>query len=756
MAYVCSRNKSRLRFEIDDLKRVLQRSSRVWICFLIFTMFIGGQVSAETAGTSTDYGYVYDKTGRLEFGILPSGRTVNYQYDLSGNLLKKTFTPLANSESPQITLNNPNGEEAAPALVYSTRPTITWTQTDDKNVFDAFHIKLYSLHSSKPVSDYYGRTSSGFWKLDKDLEAGQKYRVEVRVTDGEQWSNKSTGWFQVQKDSAEIPNTGFKGESLSFDGTKQLEFTDVAVNTDSGGKNTVEFWMNWDGTENVMPFGWNGGYNLWFDNGYFGFNTGNADIYGIPSAQLKNKWVHVAAVFYNGVPNAANSELYINGLKQNISQVQGITASNVTATSTVYVSGSGVDKSKYKFTGRIADVHMWNRALKGSEIQKNMYGALNGNEPGLVGNWKLTDPALTSLSFDGTRQLEYTNVAVNTADGAKNTVEFWMNWDGTENIIPFSWNGGYDLWFDNGHFGFNTGNADLYGISSAGLKNKWVHVAAVFYNGVPDATNSELYINGVKQNISQVQSITSSSVTATPTLYVSGYGVDKNYKFKGKIADVHVWNRALTGSQIQSNMYRTLNVNEPGLVGNWRVSDPTLKASSFDGTKQLEYTNVAVNTASGAKNTVEFWMNWDGTENVMPFGWNGSYDLWFNNGYFGFNTGNADIYGIPSAELKNKWVHVAAVFYNGVPDATNSELYINGVKQSISQVQNVTTASVTVTPTAYVSGFGVDKANYKFKGKLADVHVWNRAITSSEIQSNIYRSLMNNEPGLVGNWRLAD
>lgn len=44
--------------------------------------------------------------------------------------------------------------------------------------------------------------------------------------------------------------------SRSFDGTRQVRIEQVGVNTTPGGKNTVAFWMYWDGTENVMPFAW--------------------------------------------------------------------------------------------------------------------------------------------------------------------------------------------------------------------------------------------------------------------------------------------------------------------------------------------------------------------------------------------------------------------------------------------------------------------------------------------------------------------
>lgn len=97
-------------------------------------------------------------------------------------------------------------------------------------------------------------------------------------------------------------------------------------------------------------------------------------------------------------------------------------------------------------------------------------GALNGDT---------NAPAL----FDGQNDfVSLSSLGLATAAGGKNTVEFWMYWNGKVLTMPFGF-GGYDLFLGWGGFGFNTGNSDLYGISIAGLANRWAHVVAVFTNG---------------------------------------------------------------------------------------------------------------------------------------------------------------------------------------------------------------------------------------------------------------------------------
>ena len=47
------------------------------------------------------------------------------------------------------------------------------------------------------------------------------------------------------------------GDALQFDGIDDYVFLDgLAVNTSSGTKTTVEFWMKWGGDYGGMPFGW--------------------------------------------------------------------------------------------------------------------------------------------------------------------------------------------------------------------------------------------------------------------------------------------------------------------------------------------------------------------------------------------------------------------------------------------------------------------------------------------------------------------
>ncbi|MFO0969605.1 MAG: LamG-like jellyroll fold domain-containing protein, partial [Gemmataceae bacterium] len=94
-----------------------------------------------------------------------------------------------------------------------------------------------------------------------------------------------------------------------------------------------------------------------------------------------------------------------------------------------------------------------------------------------------------------------------------------------------------------------------------------------------------------------------------------------------------------------------------------------------------------LNTASGGFNTVSFWMKSNGGNVQMPIGF-GSYDLYFQNGFFGFNSAAGDLYGInESVVADNQWHLITAVFKNFTgADITQNQLWVDGARQALSQL----------------------------------------------------------------------
>lgn len=182
--------------------------------------------------------------------------------------------------------------------------------------------------------------------------------------------------------------------------------------------------------------------------------------------------------------------------------------------------------------------------------------------------------------------------------GAKTSVSFWMYWDGSNSVMPIGWLR-HDLWLVNGHFGFNTGNSDVFGISSAGLANRWAHVTAVFTNG--NVAANALYIDGVAQVLTQRQSTPANGVAyVNPTLRVGGWQNDSGYRFSGRIDEVKVYDGQLTPAEITA-LFNEIHVCAPRLTLDWRLDECAL------GTVAGEVSDASGNgnhgTPQGAANT---------------------------------------------------------------------------------------------------------------------------------------------------------
>lgn len=172
------------------------------------------------------------------------------------------------------------------------------------------------------------------------------------------------------------------------------------------------------------------------------------------------------------------------------------------------------------------------------------------------------------------------------------------------------------------------------------------------------------------------------------------------------------------------------------------------------GNDTVNVTGLGLSTTAGSQVTVEFWMEWDGTNNVMPFGFD-RYDLWFQGGFFGFNTFTNDVYGISSAGLANTPVHIAAIFTDG--NVTQNQLYINGVEQSISQVRGSHTNSrAQIDTEVSISGVHSLGTSYKFDGTIDDVRIWNDVRTEAEINQYMNYSITTPQTDLVANYRFEN
>jgi hypothetical protein len=192
---------------------------------------------------------------------------------------------------------------------------------------------------------------------------------------------------------------------------------------------------------------------------------------------------------------------------------------------------------------------------------------VNTSDPGTCGY------AIMPGSTNNGGAFSISGLPLSTANGAKTSVAFWMYWDGTNSVMPIGWNV-HDLWLVGGHFGFNTGNGDVFGTSSSGLANGWHHVTAVFTNG--SIAGNKLYIDGVDQVLSQRQSTPNNSrAVVSTTLRIGGWQANNSYRFTGRIDEVNVFNGAVSAGEVAALYSETHVCPVPPIrpMAEWRFDE---------------------------------------------------------------------------------------------------------------------------------------------------------------------------------------
>ncbi len=594
----------------------------------------------------------------------------------------------------------------------------------------------------------------------------------------------------------------FSGDAIDID--------NLDINTSLGAKNSVAFWMYWDGTGGVMPFGWYA-HDLWFTRGAFGFNSFNSDIYGISSAGLENGWHHVAAVFTNGDMHA--NTLYIDGVEQNLTQRYSspVNARSV-ASSSARLGGCRVSDG-YRFRGYLDEMRIYNGEINASAVNAimNTTHTCRCVEP--LGDWRL-DECLwegsnnevydsSGNNYHGTAQRGATTQSAADALGGQcrtgllhdqyitlptfphlthsRSITAWfkttdISQRGQRIFADDEYNslGSYALSVGDpgaGKIRFYIRGLNAVSLDSAAViqNNQWYFAAATF-DAATMTKRLRLY-DSSGTLISDVQATVSGVLhtqNGTPSLGGETANGEVANRFNGNIDEVKVFDAAIDTDQIQAIMVQSHpcgcaqaiasyrfdecfwdgsvaevgddigkdnNGTRTGINATTSTTQRQVCRSAFLDGDVIDIDNLDIDTALGAKNSVAFWMYWDGTSNVMPFGWY-AHDLWFSRGAFGFNSFNSDIYGISSAGLENGWHHVAAVFTNGNMHANT--LYIDGVEQNLTQIYSSPRSYRSVAnSSARIGGCRVSNG-YRFRGYLDEFYIFKGELKAVEIQKLMF------------------
>jgi hypothetical protein len=257
----------------------------------------------------------------------------------------------------------------------------------------------------------------------------------------------------------------------------------------------------------------------------------------------------------------------------------------------------------------------------GNGAVTNPISGLGGttNNGTAYGDTQISDGAFV---FDGNGDYIETTVTTETGNWP-HSYSFWMKADtdasSGAHFVALGTEGGAGsgtsvIRFSNDDVLWYFWSNDVY-FKSSNLRGRWVHVVGT-YDGGSAATSRKIFINNIEAPISSTAgTIGSLNLTTTSTPFKIGSKLDNTNTFKGSIANVRLFNRALTSDEIyqlyayqkeyfgHSTNSMTLKAGRLGIG----TSEPkaaldvrgTINANRFN-------TLVAEHTVTSTVNSVEF------------------------------------------------------------------------------------------------------------------------------------------------------
>jgi len=385
--------------------------------------------------------------------------------------------------------------------------------------------------------------------------------------------------------------------------------------------------------------------------------------------------------------------------------------------------------------------------------------------------------------------------------------------DGTDELFSKINGWGQDFYVSNGILSWQIRLDDNSILTVTGFTispGAWYHLAYTFVPG----DKAYLYVNGKVKGSTVIPSGRTIK-SATSNFYIGTWDASPTYSFKGFIDEVKIYPYARTPAQIKADYLAKGGASSKGtavslggrssqgdylsdgLVGYWKMNEASgtsvadasgntnigtatdadpldatcldgdtpppsaagkyANARDFDGCDDyVEIGNPAnLNLVNRNPFTFEAWVKPDDlseTQNyivarcgyhtgLMTYAPDGfAFAMWNTDaGYF--NAGKANI------ATAGKWYHLVGVF-----DGSNVLLYVNGVEED--------RKGFTGTPRALYRDWSIGAVHYPdsppsanrvFNGKIDEVRIYNRALSSREV-----RQLYEYAPGPVGHWKMDE
>jgi hypothetical protein len=559
--------------------------------------------------------------------------------------------------------------------------------------------------------------------------------------------------------------SGKVGNCLEFDGDGNYIKVNEAL--DSSNERTISFWTKRYQDDGLTGYLGSSSTSEWFVDGRgtdgnirFSSNVGSVRTYSNPLTL--NEWNLVTFVI-----NTTKAIIYIDGVYNTEDTLTGVVDVGV---GNVYV-GKRSSAGGYDLNGTISDVIILDKALTSTEVL-NLYNTGNINTTGYYHeiNFPLDEGTGTEVytdngKFGGYYDFDGVNDYIDTGITDLNINSFSISTWIKPNSFPIS---NYVAIVSKGQVSQN--DLLLY-INSDNKLTTYLNAVGGYYTSTDTLNLNQLqhisvtwddnvlkyYING---ELSGTHITSGSRVDGSNSIKIGAQVINAGRYYNGSIDEVKIWNRSLTQTEIQEEMNSNAVANPEGIVAYYDfnerngttaydnnhlstgarqstsdLNEPAFKwdkAMNFDGVDDyIDFGSQSVNlntesiTFSGWINVKESCTDQSASE-CLIFGtraqigvtlqFTGSIKAWVGE--------SATTYSDRS--LVDTGFRHLAVSYTG-SGSTQRKVYLDG-----KLLGTDTGGSVSTYSSQYI---GSEAGNFNFNGSIADVRIYDRALSESEISA---------------------
>ena len=414
-----------------------------------------------------------------------------------------------------------------------------------------------------------------------------------------------------------------------------------------------------------------------------------------------------------------------------------------------------------------------------------------------------------ALSFDGDNdKLAITDTVAQNALQMSNalTLEAWIRPDKAEQDLSIiNKEGEYQIGLVDGELGYSIANSNpgwfwkLTGVHPA--IHRWTHVA-LMYGSFDGVTEQRVYVNG-----ELIHRIAASGLIGDkhPESQQFQIGGRERYSqtFSGMIDEVRVWSRVLTEQELRAGLSQTPATSDSHFIAGWNFNetsgntafdiglggyDISLDNLGSESTPQRIAENrtqegvglyfdgvddhiaiIAEDALTGLEMnntlTLEAWVYPTG-EGSGPHG--GTIINKEGEYYLGRSTDGHVIYALANTTPgwvtvtstasipENRWSHIALT-YNSLSNQVI--IYLNGQSVFVRSAEGAIGDFHPEEQQLRIGGRQNDDVrdgNQRFHGAIDEVRIWNRALSSTEINQQYNEVLSPTAAGLVGYWRFNE